>query len=240
MKQANPKTKKKTKTKNKTVIKKTVQANKIGVSIPHMDSRGKKKTPIVLSKVISEQKVNSQLLAQAVRVYRTNQRHGTQSTKTRGEVTGSTRKIYRQKGTGRARHGSVKAPVFVGGGIVFGPKPREFELRLPKKMRRKVLLGLLSDKVNHQNLTIISGFDEINGKTKEIAKLMDFLNLKDKKTLVLTVPNLPKLIKAARNLSNITLRPINSVSAIDLMDHEHLILPKEAVQVFENLYKNLN
>src|SRR3989344_1873864 len=101
---------------------------------------------MALPKEIFGQEVNTKLLAQAMRVYMTNLKKFTASTKTRGEVRGSTAKIYRQKGTGRARHGAITAPIFVGGGIVFGPKPRKVVLDLPKKMKKAALLAALSDK----------------------------------------------------------------------------------------------
>src|SRR5579885_383385 len=121
---------------------------------------------VSLPHVIFGEKVNKQLLAQAVRVYLANKRQGTVSTKTRGEVDGSTRKIYRQKGTGRARHGSVRAPIFVHGGVVHGPKPRDYSLNLPKKMRRKALFSALSAKLQDGQIKVVAGFEKLEPKTK--------------------------------------------------------------------------
>src|SRR3989344_6029979 len=113
---------------------------------PVYDLKGAKSGTLALPKEVFGTKVNNSLMAQAVRVYLANQRQGNATTKTRGEVQGSSKKIYRQKGTGRARHGSLRAPIFVKGGIVFGPKPRDFSLDLPKKMKRKALFSSLSAK----------------------------------------------------------------------------------------------
>src|SRR5258708_225116 len=117
------------------------------VSVDVIGVDGKVSGKVSLPGEMFGEKVNKTLLAQAVRVYLANQRQGNASTKTRGEVDGSTAKIYRQKGTGRARHGSKRAPIFVKGGLVFGPKPRDFSLALPQKMKRKALFGALSAKV---------------------------------------------------------------------------------------------
>src|SRR6185437_7247197 len=118
------------------------------VSVDVVGIDGKVTGKIALPGEIFGEKLNKALLAQAVRVYLANQRQGNASTKTRGEVDGSTRKIYRQKGTGRARHGSVRAPIFVHGGIAHGPKPRDFSLTMPQKMKQKALFSALSTKLS--------------------------------------------------------------------------------------------
>src|SRR5581483_3879222 len=127
-------------------------APKLSASV--YDLKGKAIGRVTLPSEVFGVEENPHLLAQAVRVYLANQRQGTVSTKTRGEVQGSTRKIYRQKGTGRARHGGIRAPIFVHGGIVFGPKPREFSLSMPQKMRRLALFTALSGKVKDGELKI--------------------------------------------------------------------------------------
>src|SRR5882724_11511103 len=127
---------------------------------------GKVAEKVTVPAAIFGEKVNKTLLAQAVRVYLANKRQGNASTKTRGEVDGSTRKIYRQKGTGKARHGSVRAPIFVHGGVVFGPKPRDFSLSLPKKMKRKALFSALSAKLQGKELIVVSSLETITPKTK--------------------------------------------------------------------------
>ena len=136
-------------TKNsKPETKKTQTRNvqKTGLNIDVFDIKGKNVGSISLPESIFKAKVNPQVVAQAVRVYLANQRQGTSSTKTRGEVQGSTRKIYRQKGTGRARHGSIRAPIFVHGGVAFGPKPRDFSLKIPSKIKQQALFSAFSSK----------------------------------------------------------------------------------------------
>ncbi|MGH9858113.1 MAG: 50S ribosomal protein L4, partial [Acidobacteriota bacterium] len=151
------------------------------------------------------EKVNKALLAQAVRVYLANQRQGNASTKTRGEVDGSTRKIYRQKGTGRARHGSLRAPIFVKGGIVFGPKPRDFSLSMPQKMKRKALFSALSAKIQDQQLTVMSGLEDMKPKTKAFVALLKSLSMEDKKqkALVITASDLANAKRAGSNIQGI-------------------------------------
>src|SRR3989338_11409930 len=143
------------------------------LSIPVYSLAGKETGVLALPKEIFAAKVSKSLLAQAVRVYATNQKSLLASTKTRGEVEGSTAKIYRQKGTGRARHGAIRAPIFVGGGITFGPKPRKVRLILPQKMKKAALIAALSVKLADKNVIGLSGLDKASGKTKEMAKLIE-------------------------------------------------------------------
>jgi len=129
-----------------------------GLKVEVIDTVGKVVETMELPKELFGAKINSVLMAQAVRVYLANQRLGTASTKTRGEVDGSTRKIYRQKGTGRARHGGIRAPIFVKGGIAHGPKPRDYSLLLSKNMRIAALRSALSAKVKAGEVAVIAGF----------------------------------------------------------------------------------
>ena len=172
---------------------------------------------------------NAQIL-QAIRVYQTNLRQGTASTKTRGEVTGSTRKIYRQKGTGRARHGAITAPIFVGGGITFGPKPRHFELLLPQKMRRQAFTSVLSDRIKAKAVTLLVGADKVSGKTRDMHQFLEKANLLNKKVLFVFDTKMKKAIQATRNLPHATLRTAENVSLLDLLTTEHLIAAEDAAK----------
>src|SRR3989344_7875158 len=151
----------------KTAVEKTVETPVVAKSLAKglkadvFDLSGKVTTTVTLPEYLFGAKVNRPLMAQAVRVYLANQRAGTQSTKTRGEVDGSTRKIYRQKGTGRARHGGIRAPIFVGGGIAHGPKPHDFSRELPQKMRRAALFSALSGKLKDGEVKIMKNLDKI-------------------------------------------------------------------------------
>ncbi len=118
---------------------------------------------------IFDVKINPQLISQAIRTYQVNNRLGTVSTKTRSEVAGSTRKIYRQKGTGRARHGSITAPIFIGGGVAHGPKPYDYSLKWPQKMKQAALFGVLTDKFQNGAVKIVRGLEKIELKTKSMS-----------------------------------------------------------------------
>src|SRR3989344_9213810 len=165
---------------------------------------------MALPKEIFGQEVNKKLLAQALRVYMTNQKTFTASTKTRGEVRGSTAKIYRQKGTGRARHGAIRAPIFVGGGITFGPHPRKVRLNLPQKMKKSALLSALSSKMVDKKILGISGLEKASGKTKEVAKLLEKLSIKN--ALFVTDEKIDHIVRAVRNIPKISVQTVNMLN----------------------------
>jgi large subunit ribosomal protein L4 len=190
--------------------------------------KGELISKIVLPKIF-DTVVDESQIAQAIRVYQMATRQGTSSTKTRGEVHGSSRKIYAQKGTGRARHGNIRAPIFVGGGIVFGPKPRNFTLKLSKTMKKQVLSGLLSNCQKQKIVSVVKDFDKATGKTKEIANLISKMNLQNKKILLILTPDLKKTIQAAANIANVTLRPANALSPLDVFTAKHLIFAQNSL-----------
>ena len=173
---------------------------------------------------------NKNLVAQAVRVYLANQRQGTSSTKTRSEVTGSTRKIYRQKGTGRARHGAAKGPIFVGGGIVFGPHPQDYSLKFPKKMKKVALIHALSQKAQEGVIKIIDG--EFSGKTKEVAVLMKKMELNKKgianKVLFVADKN-AMTVRGAHNLDGLKIESAATLSTYGVVISHNLVFMKSAL-----------
>lgn len=181
---------------------------------------------------------SSSLLTQAVRVYLANQRQGTSSTKTRSEVAGSTRKIYRQKGTGRARHGDIKAPIFVGGGIVFGPHPRDFQLKLNKKMSKKAFLISLLDKIKNNKLIIIEDLSKIAAKTKELTQILKkfFSKNIDREKFLLIHNGERNLILACRNIRSVTGVLVSTVNTYDLLSHTLVITEPEVV---DKLFKRV-
>lgn len=193
---------------------------------------------ISLPEKIFKAEINKTLMAQAVRVYLANQRQGTQSAKTRGEVTGSTRKIYRQKGTGNARHGDQYAPIFVGGGVAFPPKPRDFRLSLSKKMRRLALYSALSQKLKDKAIIVVDGLTKIKGKTKEMSKVLINLGLKEKKEhLLLVLPEkLEKLILASRNIEDMTLVSADLLTTYGVLDNDKIILLTETITKIDKLW----
>lgn len=205
------------------------------------DVRGKVVDAIDLPKEIFGAKVNDQLMAQAIRVYLANQRMGTASTKTRGEVRGSTKKIWAQKHTGRARHGSRKAPIFVGGGIVSGPKQRDFSLRVSKKMRRLALFSSLTSKLKKGEIRGITGFGKIEPKTKLMVNAMKNLGINEKDIKVLlVVPSHKKefenLYRAARNIKGVNVQGVNLLNAYEVLDNKMILLMKESLKSMEDRF----
>ncbi len=201
-----------------------------GLTVPVYSPAGRTSGTLSLPKEIFGAEINKSLLTQAVRVYTTNQKTFTASTKGRGEVEGSTVKIFRQKGTGRARHGSIRAPIFVGGGIVFGPKPRKVRLILPKKMRRSALISALSSKASDKNVLGLTGLEKITGKTKEILKLISSITeKKQRSTLIVTADKMDNIVRAARNIPNINVLPAGGLNAYEVLKHEILLLTKETI-----------
>lgn len=182
---------------------------------------------LALPKEVFATKINEKLLAQAARVYSFNQKMITASTKTRGEVKGTTAKAWSQKGTGRARHGAKTAPIFVGGGIAFGPKPRKINLSLPKKMKKAALLSALSAKAKDQEIMILSGLDKASGKTKEFAKLLN--KIKVGSALIVTSEKLDQVVRATNNLPKINVLPANQLNAYEILKHQILLIEKNAL-----------
>lgn len=210
------------------------------VKVNVYDIKGKVVSSINLPKDIFAAKINPNLMAQAVRVYLANQRQGTSSTKTRGEVKGSTRKIYRQKHTGRARHGGIRAPIFVGGGIVFGPKPRSYKLDFPKKMRRGALFSALTSKLKDKAIGVIAGLEKVAPKTKEFLPVFQKL-LDEKKSpkmkLLLVIPD--KMKNVSRGVKNIDFIDVFSpelLNTYQVLNHQKIVFAHEAISILEKTY----
>lgn len=198
------------------------------LSVPVYSLAGRAAGTLSLPKEIFGQKVNKKLLSQAMRVYITNQKNLNASTKTRGEVEGSTAKIYRQKGTGRARHGAIRAPIFVGGGIVFGPKPRKVRLELPQRMKKAALLSAFSAKTADKQVMGLSGLEKASGKTKEMVELLK--KLKAKSALIVTGEKQDNVVRAVRNIPRVDILPVNLINAYEVVKHSLLLITKEAVE----------
>lgn len=181
-------------------------------------------------------KVNPFLLAQAVRVYQTNQRLGTHATKTRAEVVASTRKIYRQKGTGRARHGAISAPIFRGGGIAHGPKPRDYSLNLPAKMRRQALFGALTEKLQCKEVKVLRGLKNIEAKTKKMHETLVNLKLEAGKDRILLVApqNFQNIKLASGNIQNLSVENARLLNAYEILSCKNLIIMEESIPVLAN------
>ena len=195
------------------------------------DTSGKKLTPLEL-KGKDFGAVNENLLAQALRIYEFNSHQKTSKVKNRSEVIGSRRKIYRQKGTGNARHGDKYAPIFVGGGIAHGPDGiRPKNLSLPKKMKKKALSSALSIKLKENALSILSLSPKLSSKTKDAAKLFSKIASHPKnKTLVLTSKRQNALYQASGNLQKITFKRASLVNARDIVRHDHIVFTEKALE----------
>lgn len=208
----------------------------VGLSIPVYDLSGKEAGEMELTKEIFGVEINKSLLAQAIRVYLSNITGHFGNTKTRSEVKGSTRKIYRQKGTGGARHGAKSAPIFVHGGIALGPKFRKVILELPKKMKKAALLSALSSKMGAKEIIGIKGLEKTTGKTSEIR---DFLKKTGKKKALLILNSKDEnTSRATRNLTGIDVLAVDQINVLEVIKHETLIFTKEAVEKLESIMKN--
>jgi len=175
-------------------------------------------------------KVKPSLLAQAVRVHLSNQRQSPAKTKTRAEVAKTTAKMYRQKGTGRARHGSYAAPIFVGGGIAHGPSGEQnYHLNLPPKMKRLALLGALSTKAKQQEIKVVSGTEAATGKTKEVAWLAG-------KALIITSKTATNFNRAAKNLKDVQVINPTLINTYLILRHRQLVITKEALAELKKYY----
>ncbi len=188
-----------------------------------------------LPKELFGAKVNEKLLAQAVRVYLANQREGSAKTKTRGEVEGSTRKIYRQKGTGRARHGSIRAPIFVGGGIVFGPVVRDYHLKLNKRMKRVALVSALS--ARKADTAVIGALDTVEPKTKEVAALVSEAHAKGSILLVVS-KDAPNLVRAARNIQGLDIIQATDLHPFAILTHKSIVFTKKSLEESKTHFSN--
>ncbi|MEK9143577.1 MAG: 50S ribosomal protein L4 [Patescibacteria group bacterium] len=204
------------------------------LSVPVFGIDGKPTGKITLPKELFAAKINNVLMAQAVRVYLSNQREGSASTKTRGQVEGSTRKIYRQKGTGRARHGGIRAPIFVGGGIVFGPSPRDFTLEFPKKMRRAALASALTSAFGEGKMIVVDGLGSI-AKTKIMANSLQNVGVTGPALLV-TGRGTEVGTRSARNIDNLDTLPAQNLNAYTVLSHQKLVFMKEAIEVLKNFF----
>lgn len=207
------------------------------------DQEGKVEKTIELPDEIFNVKVSKALLAQYVHVYLTNQRMGTASTKTRGDVSGSTRKIYRQKGTGKARHGDIKAPVFVGGGIVGGPKPHDYSLKINKKQKRKALLGSLTLKHKEREIIGLSkNVSVIKPKTKHFVHLLQLLNIDSKSKVLLVIPKMEKnnLLLSARNIPYLQLTDASSLNPYMVLNSQKILITENALEVLKDRFLGKN
>ncbi|RMF69460.1 MAG: 50S ribosomal protein L4 [Calditrichaeota bacterium] len=185
---------------------------------------------VKLPKDVFGAKPNEHVVYLAVKASSANKRQGTASTKTRSMVRGGGKKPWRQKGRGVARAGTTRSPIWVGGGRVFGPHPRDYSMRLPKKMKRLARVSVLSDKAGNKQIKLVEDFKVESGKTRDMVAILRSLGLDGRKTLLL-LPEYDSLtLRAARNIPRLQVRVAETASTYDLLDCEWLVMQKGAVK----------
>ncbi|SPZ49843.1 50S ribosomal protein L4 [Sarcina ventriculi] len=189
---------------------------------------------IQLNDQIFAVEVNTDAIHQVVVAQLANKRQGTQSAKTRAEVRGGGIKPWRQKGTGRARQGSIRAPQWIKGGVVFAPKPRDYRMSIPKTMRRVAITSALTSKVLDNNIIVLESLELAAPKTKEMVNVLNAFEAK--KTLIVTAESNENVYKSARNIQGVAVLPVNNINVYDLLKFEKLIITKEAVNKIEEVY----
>ncbi len=199
------------------------------------DIKGKKVSDVELAEAIFGIEPNEAIVHSVLVNYLANQRQGTQSTKTRAEVRGGGKKPWRQKGTGRARQGSIRAPQWVKGGIALGPKPRSYKYTVNKKERRLAIKSLLSSKVLEKELTVVDKLELAEIKTKTMVKALADLKVEGK-TLIVLPENNKNVLMSARNIEGVKTITLNNINVFDLLKYNNLVLPLETVKKIEEVY----
>ncbi|MGI6096610.1 MAG: 50S ribosomal protein L4 [Dethiobacteria bacterium] len=188
-----------------------------------------------LSERVFAAEIKEGAMKSVVQMQLANKRLGTASTKTRGEVRGGGRKPWRQKGTGRARHGSIRSPIWVGGGTVFGPRPRSYRYTVPKKVRRAAIRSALSAKVARDLLLVLDKIELEEPKTKVVANFLQSLNL-NKKVLFVTERANEVFYKSARNIPGVRTLVAPQLNVLDILNHDYIVLTRAAVSKVEEVF----
>ena len=200
------------------------------------DIDGKKLKSMELKEEVFGIKPNEAVVHSVLVNYLANQRQGTQSTKTRSEVRGGGKKPWRQKDTGRARQGSIRAPQWIKGGIALGPKPRSYKYRINKKEKQLAIRSLLSSKVLEKTLTVVDKFDFKEIKTKQVVNALN--NLKVEGKALIMIPEKDEILqRSARNIENVRTISVSTINVFDLLKYKNLILTVDTVKKLEEVYK---
>ena len=200
-----------------------------------LDMKGKKVSDIELADSVFGIEPNEAIVHSVLVNYLANQRQGTQSTKTRAEVSGGGKKPWRQKGTGRARQGSIRAPQWIKGGIALGPKPRSYKYRVNKKEKRLAIKSCLSSKVLEKELTVVDSLPLKEIKTKEMVKALNNLKVEGK-TLILLPEKNETVQKSARNIEGVKTTLVNTINVYDLLKYKNLVITLDTVKKLEEVY----
>ena len=196
---------------------------------------GDKVEEITLAEEIFGIEPNEHAVYEAVKNILANRRQGTQSAKTRAEVKGGGKKPWRQKGTGRARQGSIRAPQWTGGGIVFAPKPRDYSYKIPKKVRRLALKSVLSSKVETEDMIVLDALVMEEASTKKAVEILKNIDAKEK-AIVLVADGSETVRKSFRNISKVATLALGEINVYDLLKYDTVVLTKEAVKKIEEVY----
>ena len=199
------------------------------------DIKGKKVSDVELAENIFGIEPNEAIVHSVLVNYLANQRQGTQSTKTRAEVRGGGRKPWRQKGTGRARQGSIRAPQWIKGGIALGPKPRSYTYKVNKKEKQLAIKSLLSSKVLENELTVVEKLEMKEAKTKEMVKTLSNLKVEGK-TLIIVADKNENVYLSSRNIEGVKAITLNMINVYDLLQYNKLVLPLDTVKKLEEVY----
>ena len=199
------------------------------------DINGKKVKELELNEAVFGIEPNEAVVHSVLVNYLANQRQGTQNTKTRSEVRGGGRKPWRQKGTGRARQGSIRAPQWIKGGIALGPKPRTYAYTVNKKERRLAIKSVLSSKVLENELVVVDSLDMKEIKTKEMVKVLNNLKVEGK-TLMLLADKNENIQKSARNIEGVKTTLVNTINVYDLLKYKNLVITLDTVKKLEEVY----
>ncbi len=203
-----------------------------GIAVYNME--GTQTGELQLSDTIFGTEINESVMHEVVVMQLANRRKGTASTKTRGEVSGGGRKPWRQKGTGRARVGSIRSPLWKGGAITFGPKPRDYSYSVPKKIRKKAVTSALASKFKDEEMVVLEELKFEQPKTKEMVNVLKNLNI-DQKVLVVLADKDEYILKSSRNIPGVTPIAANSLNVYDILNHDKLIMTKDAVARVEEV-----
>jgi large subunit ribosomal protein L4 len=188
---------------------------------------------ITLKKEIFDTDIKDHLIYDVVKMQQANRRSGTASTKGRAEVRGGGKKPYRQKGTGRARAGSSRSPLWVGGGVIFGPKPRDYSYKVPKKVRRAALKSALTKKLKEGKLMIIDGIEVPEVKTKLFVEILNKLECGGGKTLIVVPEKDRNLELSSRNIREVKLLPVGGLNVFDVLKYDTVVITRPAVEMIE-------
>ena len=197
--------------------------------------KGENVGSLELNETLFATEISEHAVYEVVKNQLANKRQGTQSAKTRAEVRGGGRKPFRQKGTGRARQGSIRAPHFTGGGVVFAPKPRDYSYKLAKKLRRKALYSVLTSKLENNELVVVDSLALENSKTKEAKAALSALNA-EKKAYVVTAERDDLVYRSFRNLAGVDVAEARLVNVYDLVRHDKLVITKDAIAKLEEVF----